>query len=52
MEAIYDMAAMELDKTYVNVLPTPCYKLLFIPDDTFSVDLAISISQRYPIENN
>ena len=32
-EAIYDMAAMQLDKTYDNVLPTPCYKLLYIPDE-------------------
>ena len=33
IEAIYDMAAMQLGKTYETVLPTPCYNLLYIPDE-------------------
>ena len=31
-EAVYDMAAMQLDKTWKNVVPEPTYKLLHIPD--------------------
>ena len=32
-EAIYDMAAMQLDKTWHNVVPEPTHKLLDIPDE-------------------